>query len=305
MIGLLVAKLNNPFREPLPFAIRYLLATNRFARAVAAFFVLVGALLVFLIPLLLFFLLPAIRFSVLDATMAGFAGVLIGAGISALISYSLQLDQFKAQALRSKKERIYRPLYEDLIAFATALSDNPYPWSLVLGGAPTERQRGGVPSFYIWNEISTDARLLEMPKWLTLAFDFFVEELFEYGRRYAECSATLESALVTSLVDRGLLQEANGFSATTLVLRGDFHGPIVSVLSYMNHGSPEVGQRYAAEAPELLPELLNSYSEFNCVKELRALYQTRILVHLRWLTQEIEKVMMFIDIKYESQDRYL
>ncbi|MDP1715562.1 MAG: hypothetical protein Q8L41_12530 [Anaerolineales bacterium] len=293
-------RFNRPYHEPLQVSFRNALVTSYVAKVVATvIIVLLGAMLV------LFFLFASTYFPEFGSTAAGFIGVFVGAGISALVSIALQSDQFKAQALRSKKERIYRPLYEELVALATALQENPYPWQIGFRLIHDEDISESYPSFSIWSEISSDGRRIDVPDWLTKAFDSFLKELSEYNDSYDKCSEFVELALCNNLIQQGFIKEAKGFSAFSGVLRNDFEETSTAGFITMKFVDKDAMRDYEKKASQLIPELFRKYSQADCVNELRILYQFSILVHLHWLTREIKKILKYIDIKYESQDRYL
>jgi hypothetical protein len=114
-----------------------------------------------------------------DSGFAGLFGVLIGGIVAAIASYDVARWDKWANALISKSETIYEPLYNEIKRFRDHLDKSPYD-SLFYFDTYFDDQDSN--SFPLWRQIKSDTRHLDMPQW----FAELINEMERTAEKYLE-----------------------------------------------------------------------------------------------------------------------
>ncbi len=119
------------------------------------------------ILLLLYYTIPSLQgcYSEFSETTKGVVGTLIGAifgGFFTLMgSLAINKSSQKAANERKKKNLIFKPLYDELKSNHNTLKNNPFPHSITRKDG--EHHFPGTPKYTVWQRISNDSRIFEVP----------------------------------------------------------------------------------------------------------------------------------------------
>ncbi len=292
------------FRRPLRFRIRLLWATHWVFR-LSLLFVITA-----IVTLALRYFLPALP-PFLDATgiwlsqpgISTLIGVLVGAGISLIVSITLQRDQYKAKSLLDRNDEIYEPLLRSVIAFLHQLETQPYPWRIAhIGWVPSfslQPQAG----FLEWSDLVTSGRVIYVPTWLRQAFEAIDSNIEEYNNRIAASSAEIQALLIHELRKTGLIESASGFSEISLILSADYEAKVITPFSQMKH--PEGKTITQEDIADVLPPLFREYGQRTDIQTIRTFFSAEIIARATWLKSALEDVIRFIELAYGSRDPHL
>ncbi len=228
-------------------------------------------------------------------------GVIIGGLITGGISYWLKIQETKTNSLINKKETIYEPLFNDFLKMEKHLSGNPYP----LYFETDYRKTVGyvIPKINKWGEIKEGSKYLEVPNWLKNKINHFVDDLEKYNqyeknarekmkihlKKYFNAHEELNHHLISNLdhfyLKSVLLDDFDYFQAR--ISRGD-----------ENRDEVAIANRIWIEAKGELQELPEVY-------KLKKFYEQIIKENLTWLTEELKKIIMLIESKYELQNNVI
>jgi hypothetical protein len=280
-----------PFREPLGFTVRHFLAHHRWPNMV----LVISAVSVFGVALLI--APPALMTSIdrlLDSNYAGVLGVIIGAAIGGVTSYLLQLRQYQAHALSNRKNSIYEPLYNALLAFSEQLKQSPYPECIhTLPQEPVlPPERGAY--LYAWTTYRQDHRYLQVPNWLARALDQFTDDLKVYNEHYREVDDEFKKRVRDASMQQEIWRYPKEFKGTSEILRGE-----IEKIGYP-FGSADWVEEETDPHAFLRSLCLDSLDPAQNFIEF---YTASIERHLDWLIDELAKVMSYIDVLYGSRNR--
>lgn len=129
-------------------------------------------------------------------------GTLVGAVASYLATTQVQKEQIKANIAIAKKDRIYIPLYNELLETKEILEALPYPSMFLF--RPGDRRANPFPRFQVWQTIQEDERRFQVPDWLRKTLDNY--RLL--AERYLSIRGQAENEVMTVMV-RAFKEEYN------------------------------------------------------------------------------------------------
>ena len=229
-----------------------------------------------------------------DAFISGLLGVLIGAGISTFVSLMIHKDQYRAELLISKREEIYKPLYEHIQLLLSDLDVNPYPIIITTNKLPDREGRTDLISFYKWSEILSDARIIVIPKWIANAFSDLENVIVQYNYLYSNCSQIVERIMIEELRKRNIISNANGILVMDYILAGkELEDPTRSLFTFIEFVDADIARRYNENAKDIVIEIFDICSKVDEVKEIRKLYEDWLLYDINWINKELTKIIYF------------
>jgi hypothetical protein len=240
-----------------------------------------------------------------DPGFVGLFGALIGAFVGSLVgAYSstyIQSQQLQADASISKRKIIYEPLYSDLISFRESLIEYPYP--TYISNEPNEQVGMYTLKFWEWASINKDTRILQVPRWIRKALDYYLHDIETYKTLREQSCASIQTSIAEIVKQKYGSDWRVIPGEDNIILRDILLGEISDFQQHivMNHilSIDEEGSKNLWDFVIEATENLEAYNKS------KAFYTISIIGHLDWLIKEIARIIQYINLKFEKQNDQL
>lgn len=139
-----------------------------------------------------------------NAGLVGIIGSVVGALIGSMTSFIgvifTQRKQSESQAMITKKNTIYRPLYDDLAQLREILIQYPYPSYFEFKKGPQTIMPH--PQFSAWERIKSDSRRIQVPKYLDDLLEEYTDIIVQYLKMRHKAAKDVQSEINNILKEK-------------------------------------------------------------------------------------------------------
>lgn len=148
---------------------------------------------------------PSITNFLQDPVAATLLGAVIGGALAFYGSVYVQRAQIRSLAAIRRRDEIFIPLYNELLALRKSLSERPCPQEFAFD---SKHNHPHSPRFTVWPSLKEDSRNLQVPNALAAALSQFVEVVGSYTTAWAkathdsEVDKVIRNIIITNFGDR-------------------------------------------------------------------------------------------------------
>ncbi len=130
----------------------------------------------------------------MSTMIATLIGTLVGSITTMIGTMYTQRKQSESQAMITKRNTIYKPLYDELAKVKKCLQSNSFPNDFKFDSEYDYNPKSIIPQFGAWERIKSDSRRIQVPKYLDKYLEVYTETVHDYleYRKVAEKDINLE-----------------------------------------------------------------------------------------------------------------
>jgi hypothetical protein len=245
-----------------------------------------------------------------DPVISTLIGAIIGGTMSFYGSIFVQQNQVKALSAIRRRDEIFIPLYNELLALKKFLSENPNFSQIKYSKQSTYPND---PLFLLWPSFKEDNRHLQIPKPLSYSLDQFMEICDSYTKQR---SIAVDDKKVGDVIKKVILNnsiEDNSHRVDLVVHYLPCNNNLSQIKNSLKHDTGKyetVGNttylKQVKSEKEIEEIAQNIFKECSLIDSIKALQINRAHVDhsLEELINSLELIIRFINEKVEGNERW-
>lgn len=227
-------------------------------------------------------------------------GAIIGGALALLGSIYVHNNQLKANAAITRKNSIYKPLFDELIVNEKELKTNPYPLNIEISKNTQESEL--FLEYLVWEQIKDDSRILQIPELLVEELELLNEKINSYKNKINQASEDvqqkIDEVLLRELKYQNYIQNMGLVLLSIIIVKEKPIGKILESI-ILKKEDRDVYLHSITRISEVEHTLYNECSQLSSVIELKKAYrewkatQNKIIFILT-------KLIKTTNIKYEK-----
>lgn len=250
--------------------------------------------------------LPSVARAFDHGAAATLAGAVLGGVLALYASIRVQRHEVRLRAAVSRRDEVFEPLYEELLALGTHLERNPCPYKFHFNADVPAHHN---PCFAVWPSFKEDSRRLRVPELLADALDELLAAINRYTSAYAVASGspqvkrTIKSIIVSELGEhqsgrKDLAHHYLPCSQNLSKIKTSVEDEISMASSVKSWSHPT-----GVDADAVAERLYRECTAIDSVRQLQVV-RTDVEARLDELTEAIEAVIIFINKRFEQHERW-
>lgn len=250
--------------------------------------------------------LPSVASAFEDEATASLTGAVLGGVLALYASIRVQRHEVRLRAAVSRRDDVFVPLYEELLALRRHLQRDPCPHRFQFNADLADSHS---PRFVVWPSFKQDSRRLRVPGLLTDALDGLLATINDYtsayeeARRSEQVNRTVKGIIVSELGEHHSARKdlayhylpcSQNLSSIRMMIKDEVD---------MSRREKASSSPSEVDADAVAQRLYRECRPIDSVKRLQAI-RSDLDRRLNELIEAIEVVIRFINERFEQHERW-